>query len=179
MSEATNVDAILSQAKQLEKTYDWSGAADSYEKARNVVSECDLFKMGEICERLGYAFHRAAMQAESVDEFRSRMSQAVAHYEKAKEQYGRLSEAGKTPRILRCDAMTAYSACWITADVPGKKGLLHESWRLAQESLKAFEAAGDSWEYGRARNHNGQGTRNQRLAQRRKITPSHFGTTLQ
>jgi len=152
MSEATNVDAMLNQAKQLEKAYDWMGAADSYEKALNVVLERDCFKRGEICERLGYAFHRAAMQAENVDEFRSKMSQAVAYYEKAKENYERLSEAGKTPRIHRCDAMTAYSTYWLTADVPEKKKLLHESWRLTKESLKAFEAAGDSWEYGRTFN---------------------------
>ena len=152
ISEALGVEPILGQAREQERGYDWLGAVGSYKKALDLLSEPNFLKMSEICERLGYVFHRAAMQAESVDEFRSRMSQAVAHYEKAKEHYGRLSEAGKTPRILRCDAMTAYSTYWLTVDVPEKKRLLHESWRLAQESLKAFEAAGDSWEYGRTCN---------------------------
>ena len=146
------MEEFLSQAKQLERAYDWSGATDLYEKALNVVSERDCFKRGEIYEQLGYAFHRAAMQAENVDEFRSKMSQAIGNYEKAQENYQRLGEAGKTPRILRCDAMTAYSTYWVTADVPEKKKLLHESWRLTKESLKAFDAAGDSWEYGRTYN---------------------------
>lgn len=146
------MESLLDQAREQEKEYDWLGAAESYKKALSLLPEQDFSKMGQAYEHLGYAFHHAAMQAETVDEFRSRMGQSVAHYEKAREYFGRLSEAGENPRGLRCGAMSAYSAYWVTADVPEKKRLLHEAWRLAKESLKAFEAAGESLEYGRTFN---------------------------
>jgi hypothetical protein len=70
LSEALIVEEILHQAEQLEKEYDWSGAAGSYEKALNLLPRDDFLKRGEFHERLGYAFYRFAFQAESKDEFR-------------------------------------------------------------------------------------------------------------
>jgi hypothetical protein len=52
------VEEILHQAEQLEKEYDWLGAAESYEKALNLLPQDDFLKRGENHERLGYAFYR-------------------------------------------------------------------------------------------------------------------------
>jgi hypothetical protein len=108
MSNNFEVDQILGQAKENEGQYNWLGSAELYTRASGLVPETDFFRRGEFQERVGYAFYRAALQAENVDEFRERMPQAVANYEKAKEFYGRLGEARKKPRMLRCDAMIAY-----------------------------------------------------------------------
>ena len=103
MSEASGVEVILARARAQEREYDWLGATESYKSALGLVPEQNFSAKGDIYERLGYAFHRAAMQAESVDDFRDRMFQAVGSYEKAKEAYEGLGKPGKTPRTLHCD----------------------------------------------------------------------------
>jgi len=152
MSESSSAEVFLSQAEEKERIYDWLGAAEFYKKALNLVSETDSFKMGQVQERIGYAFYRAAMQAESVDEFKERMRHAVASYEKAREFYGRLSDSVNTSRMLRCGSMIAYMGYWLTPDVPEKRKLLAECWRLAKDSLKSFKEIGDAWEYGKTYN---------------------------
>jgi len=152
MSESLGFEGILGQAMEKEKEYDWLAAAESYEKALGLVPEQDSSRIGEIYERLGYAFFRAAMQAENVDEFRERMRQAVANYEKAKQLYGIVGEQGKKPRMIRCDAMIAYLGYWLASEAPEKKRLLDECWQLTKEALKAFEEAGDNLEYGKTYN---------------------------
>jgi len=60
MSEASTVEEILHHAEQLEKDYDWLKAAESYEKALKLLHQDDFSRMGEIHERMGYAFYRTA-----------------------------------------------------------------------------------------------------------------------
>jgi tetratricopeptide (TPR) repeat protein len=146
------VEEILHHAEQLEKEYDWSGAAGSYAKALNLLPQDDFSKMGKLHERLGYAFYRAAFQAENNSVFNERMRQAVAAYEKAKEFYERLSGSVKTPRILRSDAMTTFIGYWLAPEAHEKKQLIDDCWRLASEALKAFEVAGEGLEYGKTFN---------------------------
>jgi len=152
MSNTPSDEAILSLAIERERDYDWLGAIDFYGKALAFVSETDFLKMGKVQERMGYAFYRAAMQAESQEEFREKMRQAVASFEKAREFYGVVSEAGKTPRMLRCDAMIAYMSYWLASEAVEKKRLVDECWRLIKEALKAFDEAGEGLEYGKTYN---------------------------
>jgi len=152
MSEGLGVEQILGKAAEREREYDWLGALEFYTEALNLASETDFLGMGQIQERIGYAFYLGAMQAESVDEFRERMRQSVANYQRAKEFYGRLSEQVKTPRMFRCDAVIAYVGYWLASEVSEKKRLLDECWKLAKEALKAFEEAGDALEYGKTYN---------------------------
>jgi len=152
MSEPSSAGVFLSQAEEKEREYDWLVAAEFYRKALNSVSETDFLKRGEVQERIGYAFYRAAMQAESADQFEERMRQAVENYGTAKEFYARLSKPREKSWMLRCDAMIAYMCYWLSADVPEKKRQLDECWRLTKQSLKAFEEVGDAWEYGKTYN---------------------------
>jgi tetratricopeptide (TPR) repeat protein len=146
------VEEILHQAEQLEKEYDWSGVAESYEKTLNLLPEDDFSSKGEIHERLAYAFYRFAFQAESKDEFRQRLRQGILNYEKAKELYQRPNEPTETGRMLRCSAMIAYAGYWLASEVPEKKRVLNECWSLTKEALKAFEEAGEASQYGRTYN---------------------------
>ena len=152
MSEAPNLQADLSDADEKEKGYDWLGAAKSYNKAIRLASEHDSRRIGEIYERLGYAAYRAAFQAESNEEFKQRMRQAVVSYEKAKELFQKLDEPTKTGRMFRCDAMVAYVGYWLATEVSEKKRLLNECWRTAKDALKTFDMANDGLEYGRTYN---------------------------
>lgn len=137
------MEEILQQAEQLEKEYDWVGAAESYEKALNVLPEDDFSRKGEIHECLGYASYRAAFQAERNDEFKVRMSQAVAAYEKANRCNERLNEPVKTRRILHCNAMIVYMDYWLASESAEKKKLLDECWKIEKETIKACDENGD------------------------------------
>jgi hypothetical protein len=151
-SEESAVEEILHQAERLEKEYDWLGAADSYEKALKLLPEDDFSRKGETCERLGYAFYRAAFQAESNDEFRQRLHKAIANYDMARQHYQKPNEPKNTGIVLRCDAMNAYLGYWLVSDVPEKKRMLNECWRLTKQALKSFEKTGDTSQRGRTYN---------------------------
>jgi hypothetical protein len=146
------VEEVLHQAEQSEKEYDWLRAAESYEKALNLLSEDDFSGKGETYERLGYAFYCFAFQAESNDEFRQRLRQAVTDHEKAREHYQKLNDPMKAGRILRCGAMIAFMAYWLASEASEKKKLLNECWKLSKGALEAFEHAEASWDYGKTYN---------------------------
>jgi tetratricopeptide (TPR) repeat protein len=146
------VEEILHQAEQLEKDYDWSSAAGLYEKARSLLPQNDFLRMGEISVRLGYAFYRAAFQAESNDEFRQTLRQAILTYEKTKELHGRLNESAKAPSMLRCDAMIAYMGYWLAPEASEKKRLLGDCWHFTEDSLRASKESGKAKEYGETYN---------------------------
>jgi len=152
MSQNDFLQGIVGQAEEDEKNYHWLKAADFYNQALQMVEKREFLRKGEFQEKIGYVFYRAAMQAESVDEFRERILLAVANFEKAKELYGMVGQQGKTPRMLRCDAMIAYIGYWLASEVPEKKRLLEECWRQTKEALKAFEEAGNALEYGKTYN---------------------------
>jgi hypothetical protein len=148
LSAVISVEEILNQAERLEKDCEWLRAAESYEKALKLLSEDDFSRKGETHDGLGYAFYRAAFQAESNDEFRQRLNQAIVSYKKARDYYRKLNEPKKTGRILRCGAMVAYVGYWLASEASEKKRLLGECWRFAQDSLRASEESGEAEEYG-------------------------------
>lgn len=106
MSNASNVDAMLSQAGGREKEYDWLGAVEVYGSGLSLVSGEDFSTLGEVYERSGYAFQKAAMQVEDVNEFGDRMRRAAVNYQNARESYERVNGGRMGPRMLRCSAMT-------------------------------------------------------------------------
>jgi tetratricopeptide (TPR) repeat protein len=152
LSEALNVKEILHQAERFENEHEWLRATESYAEALKLVSEEDFSSIGQIYERIGHAFYRAAMQAESPEEFRKRMLETIAQYEKAKACYSRLNGAVKASRTLRCDAMTAYAGYWLSSEVTEKKRLLEECWKLTKAGLDAFNDSGEAEEYGKTFN---------------------------
>jgi hypothetical protein len=152
LSEAFNVEEILHQAEQLEQEYDWVGATELREKALSMLAQDGFSKIGELSECLGYAFHRAAMQAESPGEFQIRSTKAVQNYQKAKEFYAKAVDSAATPRILRCDAMITFLGYWLAQKAQEKNRLVTESWRLTKMSLEAFKEVRDTWNYGKTYN---------------------------
>ena len=152
MSGSQHLKNIVALAEEKETEYFWVQAVELYRQALRVVGKRDFLRKGEIQERLGYAFYRAARQAESEKEFRTACVKAVENYEKAKEFFARLSEPGKRPRMLRCDAMVAYIGYWLASEVPEKKRLIDKCWRLTKEALKLFEETGNGLEYGKTYN---------------------------
>jgi tetratricopeptide (TPR) repeat protein len=153
MSESQSIQRILAQAKEEEKRYDWLGAVEFHKKALGqMLKQEDFLKAGEAEERIGYCFHRAAFQAESQEEFRQGMQQAIGAYEKARGFYEKLKGEQKTGRAFRCKAVAKYLGYWITSDPSEKRKLLDDCLELEGKALEFFGEAGDMLEYGRTYN---------------------------
>ncbi len=142
------MESVLTRAREQEREYNWSRAAHSYDEALGLVSNQDVSKMGELHERRGYASYRAALQAENVEEFRERIRNGIAAYEKARGLYEQTGEHRTAARALRCRAIISYLQYWLAPTVTEKKKLLDETWRLTKESLKKFEEDLDARAYG-------------------------------
>jgi len=152
MSESIGIEAFLGQARKEEWGYDWLGAAGSYNRALDLMPMPDFLRMGETYERLGYAFYRAAMQAESQEEFRDRMRLSVANYEKAADLFNNIEGLEKLAKTSHCKAMVTYINSWLSADLPAKRELLDECWKLEKEVLKVYEKTIDRMNVGKACN---------------------------
>jgi len=149
MQDTSSIDEVFSQASRKEKEHDWLGAVEIYRKGLGSISTQDFLKLGELQERLGYAFRRAAMQADEVNEFNDRMKEAAASYDKAREAYNSISQDAPTlqAKVLRCEAAIAYVDHWLAIDSSEKKKLLDECWKLATASMNASEKAEEGVEY--------------------------------
>jgi len=144
---------FLNKAKGLEKRFDWLGAVGFYEEAFGLALRLDDFlKAAEVRERMGFCFFRAALQAETHRDFRSRMKLAVGAYERAAEFFGKVEKGGKRAKINHSRAMAAYASSWLATDPEKKRGLLDECRKLGKDILKEYAEAGDSLGYGKVCN---------------------------
>ncbi len=146
------MEEILHQAEQLEKTYDWSGAAKLYEKAAGLLPKDDFSNIGKTYEQLGYAQYRLTFQAKTYEEFRDRLHQSKKTFEKAIETYGKLNDPVSEASTLRCNAMIALGEYWTAYEAPKKKQSINECWRATNDALKALQEAGEQLEYGKTFN---------------------------
>lgn len=155
MPKRQSIEHVLAQAEGKEKEYDWLGAVELHKKALNQALKArNLWKAGEIRERIGYCFHKAAMRSENTNEFSERMHLAVANYDGARDflEGANANDSEKIPRILRFNAMSAFSGFWLTPKVYRKKRLLSECWKLTKQALEAFRKNEDAFEYGKTYN---------------------------
>ncbi len=153
MAKGKRVGTLLERAGVEEKSYNWVEAARLYEQAAKAfLGKKMVKKAAEIREQMGFCFYRAAMQAETHEDFRSRMKLAVGAYERAAELFEKVEEEGKRARINHSKAMAAYASYWLATDPSEKRELLDECRRLGKEALKDYEEAGDRLGYGRVCN---------------------------
>jgi len=146
MADTPSLETILSQAMKRERDYDWLGSVEFHRTALSMVPAQDVLKAGEIHEWIGYAFFRAAAQADSVEEFKKRMLMSVESYEKAAE----LFEKVKPVVGLYCRAMARYSNSWLVDDPSQKRELLDGCFGSMKEALEAFDVSRDHLGYWKA-----------------------------
>ena len=147
-----------------EKGYNWVEAARLYEQAaKSFLGEEMVEEAAEIRGRMGFCFYRAAMQAETHEDFRGRMRGAAGAYERAAKLFEKVEEEGKRARINHSKAMAAYASSRLATDPSEKRGLLDECCRLGKEALKDYEEAGDRLGYGRMCNDFLEGCLNHRI----------------
>jgi tetratricopeptide (TPR) repeat protein len=152
MSKSQSLQRVLALAKEKEKKYNWLKAAELYEQALGAVGKNDFLKKGKIRERIGFCFHRAAMQVESREEFNGRMERAVEAYEDAGRTFEKMTDEQKTAWMFRCEAVAKYLGYWVTSVPSEKRRLLDECLELEEKALTAFWKLGNMLEYGRTYN---------------------------
>jgi len=153
MAKGKRVGTLLERAGVEEKGYNWVEAAKLYEQAaKSFLGKKMVKKAADIREQMGFCFYRAALQAETHKDFRSRMKLAAGAYEKAAELFEKAEEEGKREKINHSKAMVAYASSWLATGPSEKRELLDECWRLGKEVLKDCEEAGDNLGYGRVCN---------------------------
>ena len=80
--QSINIQSLLKIAKEQEKRYEWLQAAKTYKKAiKSYFKVNKLEETGKIKERIGYCFFRAALQAKTNKQFKTRMRLASKNYE--------------------------------------------------------------------------------------------------
>jgi KaiC/GvpD/RAD55 family RecA-like ATPase len=146
-----NLEPLLKKAKKCEKKYDWLAAAEIYEEASRLVQE-DSMKVTELRERIGYCFLRAAFQAETNEQFRSKLQQSAEAYEKVVDVHQETEVEDKEARINRAKAMVAYVNALYTKDTPKRRGLLDKWWKLENDALNYYEKVNDLLAIGRVCN---------------------------
>ena len=108
-----------------------------------------LFRSSDFSERAGYAFYRAALQAEKREDFDHRIRAAIEAYEKASGFY---TERASRPRELRSRAMVSFLKLWLTPDPSERRLQVRDAWALANEGLQKLYESGDFPEYCRTYN---------------------------
>jgi len=144
---------LLALAREKEKKYNWVAAVEFHEKiVGNSLQKEDFLEAGEAAERVGYCFHRAAMQAKSRDEFEKRMKLAIGAYQRAQGFYETLPDQTKAGRELRSKALEIYLEYWLAPNGVEKRKLLDECLELEDKALTQFLHSGNMLEYGRTYN---------------------------
>ena len=115
------MEEILHQAEQLEKEYDWLGASTLYEKALNLLPEDDYSRKGEMHERLGYVFYRAAFQAESNDDVQEKDTSGHSELSRRPRNSMEDRKTSEGAQKRRCDAMIALMDYWLAEKVLRRK----------------------------------------------------------
>jgi len=138
------LEFLLKKAKELEKKYEWLQATRYYEKATNfALKHNGLTKVAELQKKMGFCFFKAAFQAETNKQFRSRMKLAVRAYEEAVIHFEKVQEKGNIAQINHAKAMTHYVKFWL-AEAPSKMKELVADWQKFEiEALKAYEDDGN------------------------------------
>ncbi len=149
MSHREKVEEVFGKAQVLEKKYDWIKAIVLYEQALRAVGKRDFWRKGEIQEKIGYFFYRAAFQAETQPEFKRRMELSVEAYKEAAMLFESSEDSKKNARIQCCMARASYNKSRLVEGSSERKALLDECWILEKAALMAFEEAGDSLGHGK------------------------------
>jgi len=136
--QKSTLESLLNKAKEPESKYEWLQATKTYNKASKLSLELKNFvELGKINERIGYCFFRAALQAETKEQFENRMRLASKNYEQAFLIFQKFEdkEAGKN----HAKAMVAYTSSWFEHDLSKMETLLEEWWTLENKALAIYE----------------------------------------
>jgi len=151
MSKSRELEAFLDQAGQREKEYDWIAAAGFYKSSLDVTLRLnELPKAGELYEKIGSCYRRAAMQVDDTGSFTDCMMSAIEAYGSATSLYEKFKS--KEVEAYRCSALAYYSKYWLAPTSIEKKELLDKYRKLKTKVFDLYEKAHDRVGLGKAYN---------------------------
>jgi hypothetical protein len=145
MGTIATTQPILERAKRCEAEYNWPEAAALYEKTLAGPSSDNAFQAGDLSEKAGHAYYKAALQVGTRDAFDDKIRSAISSYNRAGEFYARAGS--DRPRELRSRAMVAFLNLWIAPKPSERRRLIEEAWVLANEALQTLNDRDDPLEY--------------------------------
>ncbi len=151
MSRNSDLERLFSEAEDCGKRYDWLKEAGLYRKAIDLAEKGNPSIFEELYEKLGYSLYRASFQEETLDAFRTRGSEALESYQKARDLCVDSNHAS-IARRQRSEAMISLISYWLASDVSEKKKNIDECWNHAEKSLEAFEQGREPLQYGKTFN---------------------------
>ena len=152
MAEERGLGRLLETAREQEKSFDWDAAAATYTELLDAVPGVDPAKTAQTEEAKAYALYRRAFQADTYEDFKERVADAIKQYETAKAAFGKLPDEEALPWSHRCASMVALLEYWRATSVARKKELVNVSWDEAKKAMDGFEKAGNGLQLGRTFN---------------------------
>ncbi len=146
----SSLESLLNKAKEQEKKYEWLHAVDFYEKAFRLARKVKSLKAADINERIGYCYFRAALQAETKEQFKTRMQLASKTYRQTADMLHEIE--GQEAKENHAKAMAAYTSSWSEPDLSKMETLLDEWWNLEKKALASYEKKQDLLAIGRTCN---------------------------
>ena len=150
VSKSRDYEFLVNEGRKQERKYDWVAAVVPYGRALTATLKLNDFSKGaKIYERIGFCYHRAAMQAKNLREFKNRTLQAINAYSKSAELFKKVEKLAK---ICHCKAIVAYVGSWVKPDFDSRKRLLDECWKLEKDALKFYKRIDDRLNLGKTCN---------------------------
>ena len=144
MSGGLDLREVFDEAVAFEKEYDWVGARDLYEQALDVVEKEDILKKGKIQEKIGFCFHRAALQADKQDVFNEYTRKAIKAYETASSTFASLSDPANQASGVRCKALALYCAQYLQKEHHEVRKGLYSILELQKKAFEVYKNCGDA-----------------------------------
>ncbi len=144
---SSDADAFLKEAREQEKKYEWLKAAKHYEKA--LQSKLSPPLAAETWEKTGYCYSMASRQVETAEEFKRIRQLAVEAYKTAAKLFENEGSQKNQGKSAQCNATAELVGSWLASNPQEKRRMLDESLKFGNESLQAYENAGDQLSYGK------------------------------
>ena len=132
---------LLVEAREKARRYDWTEAADSYERAlAGLDPEANSQSAAEVLEMMVNARFKASFQAENRDEFKRRMGLAETVYSRLTEFY---RKTGQTGLESRAAARRTFASYWIEDKLPERRITIERAISQANETSQRLSAPAD------------------------------------
>ena len=133
--------ALLKKAKSEELIYNWHEAAILYKQVAESFLVNDIKKESAIAfNKLGYAYSKAALSAESSEDYFENCNCAIDAYEKAINIF---KETGNKPMELECEALMFYVTSISQSSLIKAKEAASKSIEVFVESSESYSKRGD------------------------------------
>jgi KaiC/GvpD/RAD55 family RecA-like ATPase len=149
--QSNKITVLCDEAKESEKRYNWLDAKGAYEKALKLALDGkDFSEVADLSDCIGYCLFRAALQAETKEQFENRMQLSSRAYMQMHDFLQDIngSEASK----FHARAMVALTRSWFEPDFSKMETLLEEWWGLENKAIVAYENQQDFLAVGRTCN---------------------------